>query len=183
MARRPGRVKAPTRIETERLILKKPEAEDAPAIFERYAGDERVGYFLAWPIHQSLDDTRLFLNFSAAQWAEWPAGPYLVFRDDELIGGTGLAFETSTRASTGYVFAVDAWGQGYPTECVLAMKALAGELGVKRLYAGVHPDHRPSARVLEKAGFRDDGIAETCCEFPNQASGVLQDVRLYAVDL
>lgn len=175
-------MKAATRIETERLVLKKPEAEDADAIFERYAGDDRVGRFLAWPIHRSPEDTRLFLHFSAAQWAEWPAGPYLVFRDDELVGSTGLAFETSTRASTGYVFAVDAWGKGYATECVLAMKALAARLGVKRLYAGVHPDHRPSAHVLEKAGFRDDGIAKDCCEFPNETPGVLQDVRLYAVD-
>ena len=175
-------MKAATRLETERLILRKPGADDAKAIFERYAGDDRVGRFLAWPIHRSLDDTRLFLNFAEAQWAEWPAGPYLVFRDDELVGSTGLAFETSTRASTGYVFAVDAWGKGYATECVLAMKALAAELGVKRLYAGVHPDHRPSAHVLEKAGFRDDGIAEACCEFPNETAGVLQDVRLYAID-
>ena len=175
-------MKAATRIDTERLSLRKPEADDAQAIFERYAGDDRVGRFLAWPIHRSLDDTRLFLNFSAAQWAEWPAGPYLVFVGEELIGSTGLTFETSTRASTGYVFAVDAWGRGYATECVLAMKVLAADLGVKRLYAGVHPDHRPSAHVLEKAGFRDDGIARACCEFPNQEPGVLQDVRLYAVD-
>ncbi len=176
-------MKAATRIATERLHLQKPEPADAAAIFERYAGDERVGRFLAWPIHRSLDDTRLFLNFSEAQWAEWPAGPYLVYRNDELVGGTGLAFETTTRASTGYVFAVDAWGKGYATECVLAMKTLAARLGVKRLYAGVHPDHVPSAHVLDKAGFRDDGIAESCCEFPNQQPGVLQDVRLYAVDL
>ena len=59
-------MKAATRIETARLVLQKPEAEDAEAIFERYAGDDRVGRFLAWPIHRSLDDTRLFLNFSAA---------------------------------------------------------------------------------------------------------------------
>ncbi len=176
-------MKAPTQINTERLSLKKPDATDAEAIFERYAGDPRVGRFLAWPIHASLDDTRLFLNFSEAQWTEWPAGPYLVFCDGTLIGSTGLAFETRARASTGYVLAVDAWGHGYATECVQAMKSLATDLGVKRLYAGVHPDHRPSAHVLEKAGFRDDGIAEACCEFPNQAPGLLQDVRLYAVDL
>ncbi len=176
-------MKANPQISTERLTLRKPESADAEAIYERYAGDERVGRFLAWPIHRSLEDTRLFLNFAEAQWTEWPAGPYLVFRDEELIGSTGLAFETSTRASTGYVLAVDSWGKGYATECVLAMKDLAAELGVKRLYAGVHPDHRPSAHVLEKAGFRDDGIAEACCEFPNETPGLLQDVRLYAIDL
>ena len=175
-------MKAPLRLHTERLELRKPEAADAAAIFDRYAGDDRVGRFLAWPIHRSLEDTELFLNFSEAQWAEWPAGPYLVFRDETLIGSTGLAFESAKRASTGYVLAVDAWGKGYATECVLAMKALAAKLGVTRLYSGVHPDHKPSVHVLEKAGFRDDGIAESCCEFPNQSPGVLQDVRLYAVD-
>ena len=176
-------MQAPGEIRTERLTLRKPEAHDAEAIFARYAGDDRVGNYLAWPIHRTVDDTRLFLNFADAQWAEWPAGPYLVFHKGDLIGSTGLAFETGTRASTGYVFAVDAWGNGYATECVLAMKSLAAELGVRRLYAGVHPDHEPSAHVLRKAGFRDDGIAEACCEFPNQAPGLLQDVRLFAVDL
>jgi RimJ/RimL family protein N-acetyltransferase len=176
-------VKAPAEIRTDRLFLRKPAVADAEAIFERYAGDPRVGRYLAWPIHTTLDDTHLFLNFSAAQWAEWPAGPYLVFHDEGLIGSTGLAFETATRASTGYVFAVDAWGRGYATECTLAMKELAGDLGVRRLYAGVHPEHEPSARVLLKAGFRDDGLATACCEFPNLAPGVLKDVRLFAVDL
>ena len=170
-------------LDTKRLVLRKPRPADAAMIFERYAGDARVGRYLAWPIHQTLDDTRLFLEFAEAEWAQWPAGPFLVFRDGELIGSTGLAFETATRASTGYVFAVEAWGIGYATECVFAMKDLAVRLGVRRLYAGVHPAHRPSARVLEKAGFRDDGIAAACCEFPNDAPGILQDVRLFAINL
>ena len=175
-------MKAPERLDTERLSLVRPTAADAEAIFERYAGDPRVGEFLAWPIHRTLDDTRQFLAFADAEWLMWPAGPFLVFRDGELIGSTGLAFESKSRASTGYVLAEDAWGCGYATEAVLAMKTLAATLGVTRLYAGVHPDHRASARVLEKAGFRNDGIAMACAEFPNQVPGKLQDVRLYAVD-
>ncbi len=175
-------MKAPDRVDTERLNLRRPAASDAEAIFNRYAGDERVGEFLAWPVHRTLDDTRQFLAFADAEWRMWPAGPFLIYRHDELIGSTGLAFESKSRASTGYVLAPDAWGCGYATEAVLGMKTLAAELGIKRLYAGVHPGHRASARVLEKAGFRDDGIAKACAEFPNQAPGVLQDVRLYAVD-
>jgi len=175
-------VKAPEHIDTKRLSLRRPSATDAEAIFERYAGDERVGEFLAWPIHRSLDDTRQFLAFADAEWLMWPAGPFLIYRQDLLIGSTGLAFESTSLASTGYVLAKDAWGSGYATEAVLGMKTLAAELGLKRLYAGVHPNHRPSARVLEKAGFRNDGVARACAEFPNQAPGELQDVRLYAVD-
>jgi len=33
-----------------------------------------------------------------------------------LLGSTGLEFETTTRAQTGYVLATDAWGRGYATK-------------------------------------------------------------------
>jgi RimJ/RimL family protein N-acetyltransferase len=35
--------------------------------------------------------------------------------DGSLLGGAGLAFETSERAMTGYVLARDVWGKGYAT--------------------------------------------------------------------
>ena len=152
-------MRAPNEIHTERLTLRKPEAHDAEAVFERYAGDARVGNYLAWPIHKTVDDTRLFLNFSDAQWAEWPAGPYLVFRDGELIGSTGLAFETGTRASTGYVFAVDAWGKGYATEAgAAAMDWCFEELGREKVSSVIRPGNERSIRVAEKLGVGVDQI-------------------------
>ena len=44
-----------------------------------------------------------------AEWQRWPAGPYLIENRESgrLLGGTGLAFETSFRAATGYVLARD----------------------------------------------------------------------------
>nr|MBA2355602.1 N-acetyltransferase [Acidobacteriota bacterium] len=47
-------MKAPEQIETARLVLRRPVAKDAPAIFERYASDPEVTRFLSWPRHQSL---------------------------------------------------------------------------------------------------------------------------------
>ena len=90
------------------------------------------------------------------QWSRWPAGPYLIESrsDHKLLGGTGLGFETPSRAVTGYVLARDAWGNGYATEALTAIVNIAEGLGVVRLYALCHPDHPASARVLEKCGFR-----------------------------
>ena len=47
--------------------------------------------------------TKAFLAFSDTGWNRWPAGPYLIERqgDGNLLGGTGLAFETPTVAATG----------------------------------------------------------------------------------
>jgi RimJ/RimL family protein N-acetyltransferase len=166
---------------TARLILRRPDAGDAEAIFERYAADPVVTRYLSWPMHRSLEDTRVFLKWSDAEWEKGPSGPLLVFsRDDgRLLGGTGLSFRSATEAVTGYVFARAAWGQGYATESTRAMVDLARELGIKRLEAICHVDHRPSAHVLEKSGFGLETIRRRDTEFPNLSPGGKCDVLVY----
>ncbi|MEI6244128.1 MAG: GNAT family N-acetyltransferase [Acidobacteriota bacterium] len=143
------------RLTAERLRFRRPVPEDAEAIFRAYAGDPEVTRYLAWPCHQSVEDTRGFIAWSDSEWAKWPAGPLLIEEkgDGRLLGGTGLAFESATSASTGYVLAREAWGRGFATEALGAMTSLAESLGVTRLFALCHPQHDASARVLEKAGF------------------------------
>lgn len=175
-------MKAPATISTERLLLRRPEDKDAAEIFERYASDPEVTRFLAWPKHNSVEDTRDFLEFSDQEWERWPAGPYLICSptDDKLLGSTGLAFEVPYRATTGYVLAKDSWGQGFATEAVIAMRQTAADLGVERLYAMCHPEHQPSRRVLEKGGFEFEGTLRRFSEFPNLHPGVVEDVVSYA---
>ena len=148
-------MKAPATIETKRLLLRRPQADDAAAIFERYARDPEVTRFVAFPTHHAVAETLAFLAFSEAEWERWPGGPYVILSraDGTLIGGSGLSFETPYRAATGYVLAKDAWGRGYATETLEAMVALAPKVGVQRLYALCHPEHRASWRVLEKCGL------------------------------
>ncbi len=178
-------MKAPERIETARLVLWRPAASDAQAIFDRYASDPDVTRYVGWPRHRSVDDTRGFIQFAEAEWQRAPAGVYLISSraTGALLGSTGLGFETPFRASTGYVLAKDAWGHGYATEALRAMVDLARELGVARLYAICHPDHRASIRVLEKGGFTREGIQRRHSEFPNLAPGVPADVACYAAIL
>ena len=68
----------PERIETDRLVLRRPAAGDAEMIFSRYAGDPEVTHFLGWPTHRSPADSREFVAFSDAEWSRWPAGPYVI---------------------------------------------------------------------------------------------------------
>lgn len=175
-------MKAPKIIHTARLLLRKPESEDANDIFERYASDPEVTRFLVWPLHASIDDTCAFLEFSDAEWDRWPAGPYLICSraDGGLLGSTGLAFEAPFRATTGYVLAKDAWGQGFATEALLAMRQTATDLGVERLYALCHSEHQPSRHVLEKGGFEFEGTLRRFAEFPNLNPGIAEDVVSYA---
>jgi RimJ/RimL family protein N-acetyltransferase len=102
--------------------------------------------------------------------------------DNTLLGSTGLALESSTQASTGYVFAKDAWGKGYASESLRAMIELAGTNGITRLCALCHTDHRPSAHVLEKAAFIREERLCNHTRFPNLGSDSPCDVFLYSID-
>jgi ribosomal-protein-alanine N-acetyltransferase len=176
---------APALVETQRLILRKPRREDAAAIFARYASDRDVTRLLGWARHESIEATHEFLEISDREWSRWPAGPYLVEsrEDGALLGSTGLGFETSQTAATGYVLAKDAWGKGYATEALRAVVGIAREVGVVRLYALCHPENTASSRVLEKCGFAHEGVVAQRCKFPNLGLDAPCDVLCYALKL
>jgi len=171
---------APETLATTRLRLARPRPEDATAIFSRYASVEDVTRYLGWARHRKKEDSRAFVTFSDAEWARWPAGPYLAWNGDTLVGGTGLAFETPWRAATGYVLARDAWGQGFASEMLAAMVDLARDLNVARLYALCHPAHQPSRRVLKRGGFTFEGVLRAHVMFPNLDMTAPGDCACYA---
>ena len=171
-------------IQTERLLLRRPDPGDAQPIFDRYASDPEVTRYLAWPRHVSIEDAQAFLGYSHAEWRQWGCGPYLAYArsDGRLLGSTGLAFESRDVASTGYVLARDAWGAGYATEMLRAMIAVARGIGLRRLYAVCHVDHLASARVMEKGGLAPEGVLPRHTVFPNIGPERV-DVRCYALRL
>jgi RimJ/RimL family protein N-acetyltransferase len=173
---------APDQVETERLLLRRPRAGDAAAILARYAGDPAVTRWVGWPRHTSIEQTQGFLGFAAAEWDRWPAGPYLIERrrDRLLIGSTGFGFESPWAAMTGYVLAADTWGQGYATEALRAIVALAPRLGLRRLFACCHSGHAASAHVLDKCGFTREGVLARHTIFPNSGDPEPASVLIYA---
>jgi len=174
-------MKAPERVETSRLVLRKPTQSDAESIFSRYSGDPVVTQYLGWLRHQTIEHTRMFLAFSDAEWSRWPGGPYLIESrtDHRLLGGTGFGFEDPHVAATGYVLAHDSWGRGYATEALATIVSLSPHLGIRRLFALCHPDHAASARVLEKCGFDLEERLNAFAEFPNWRPGHREDCLRY----
>jgi ribosomal-protein-alanine N-acetyltransferase len=151
------------------------------AIYTRYSADPEVAQFLGWPLHNSINDTRTFLDFSDKEWEKWGAGPYLIehLQDERLLGSTGFSFEAPTRAMTGYVLAKDSWGFGYATEALCAIVRLGEELGIHELRALCHPAHVASQRVLEKCGFVCQANRVEGAQFPNLGAGLWADALCY----
>jgi RimJ/RimL family protein N-acetyltransferase len=159
---------APESLTTDRLLLVRPRREDAGAIFNRYSSDPNVTRYLGWPRHQSVSDAEAFITFSDEEWTRGGCGPYLISlrANRELLGGTGLHRRDGGNAETGYVLAADSWGRGYATEALRAMILVAEQIGIGRVFATCHVDHRASARVLEKCGFALERLL-TDQTFPN----------------
>lgn len=160
------------RLESARLIFRRPVPTDVEAIFARYASDPDVTRFLGWPRHRTTEDTWGFLSFSDHEWAKRSAGPLLIESKatGQLLGSTGLACDAPTSAMVGYVLARDAWGQGYASEALGVITANALQGGITHLWSMAHPDHHVSARVLHKGGFHLNAtfVAES---FPNLGAG------------
>ena len=164
-------------IESARLRLRRPTILDANAIFTRYSSDPVVTKYLGWPRHTAIEDARAFVALSDEQWSTWAAGPLLIedLITGALLGSTGVSFDTSDAAVTGYVLARDAWGRGYATEALGAVVARQSRLSIQALYALCHPDNPPSVRVLEKCGFVLDAHLRRHVVFPNLGTSGPQD--------
>lgn len=168
---------------TDRLILHRPSERDAEEIFERYAGDQEVTKYVGFRTHTSIEDTREFLLYSDAHWQQWPAGPLLIRlrENNKLIGSTGLSFETSYRAMTGYILAVDSWNKGYATEALTEIIEISKLAQLRRIYAICHTQQKASWRVLEKCRFEREGVLRSYTIFPNLSQNELQDVYCYSL--
>jgi ribosomal-protein-alanine N-acetyltransferase len=81
-------------------------------------------------------------------------------------------------ATLGYFVGRDWGGKGYATEAVRQVLDFAfGSGHLHRVQAAVMPRNTPSIRVLQKNGFRDEGVAERYLRI----NGAWENHRIYAV--
>jgi ribosomal-protein-alanine N-acetyltransferase len=53
-------------LETERLILRRTTSDDAEAVFD-YASDPEVTRYVIWETHNSVEDSRAFLELAVSK--------------------------------------------------------------------------------------------------------------------
>ena len=134
--------------------------DDADALV-RHANNPRVA--------EHLRD-RFPSPYTPADAEEWlvlvtlaePFLDYAIVLDDRPIGGIGLALGSDIErvsAEVGYWIGESQWGQGIATEALRSFVPWALEtFALTRLFATTFSHHHASRRVLEKAGFRLEGI-------------------------
>ncbi|QGQ20177.1 GNAT family N-acetyltransferase [Cellulomonas sp. JZ18] len=105
-----------------------------------------------------------FVRALAAQARDGSALPFAVDYGGELVGQltvSSIQYGSLRSASIGYWVSQHVAGRGViPTAVALATDHCFGVLRLHRVEINIRPENRPSLRVVEKLGFRDEGLRE-----------------------
>lgn len=111
----------------------------------------------------TIEGVKANITEMAAARAAGTAYPFCIRSGGAIVGRITLSqvFRKAFRnCYLGYFVGEEHNGRGYATEGVrLAVRHAFGELGLHRVQANVMTSNARSARVLEKAGFRKEGVA------------------------
>jgi RimJ/RimL family protein N-acetyltransferase len=150
-------------LETERLLLRRPDAGDIGAI-AAIAGDWEVARRLARVPHPYGDeDARFFLDMIVPSEWVWAV---TLRKAGGLVGMVGLTPEAGHHtAELGYYLDRRHWGIGIATEAARSVVDYGVRvLGLRCLTAGYFLDNPSSGRVLSKLGFVEVGRGERPCK-------------------
>lgn len=182
------------RLETERLVLRLPRLDDAPAAAE-YLTDPEVMRFLGGETVPHEDVPRVVEKW-LDRWEQNGLGHFVLERreDGRFLGRVGLVvWDPRTWRHTtfaeggghaqpelGWTLVRAHWGHGYATEAARVVRDWARrERGVERLVSLIAPENVASQRVAQRLGARaaetvklfDSGDA-VVWEHPREASAI-----------
>ncbi|MEZ4672611.1 MAG: GNAT family N-acetyltransferase [Anaerolineae bacterium] len=148
-------------LETPRLILRRPEMEDAPAIYEHMQERDIAANTLLIPYPYPAGAAEEWISRTQQAYNDGEGYNFGVIlkAEDRLIGAIGLGLRTDhRRAEMGYWLGKPYWGQGYMSEATSRLVAFAFEvLGLNRIHASAFTRNPASVRVLEKCGMSYEG--------------------------
>jgi len=153
---------ADVRIDTARLALRPFRHADARDLFAMYS-DPQVFRHIPIGDWKQIDESHQRIARDINMMSE---GSYIRLaverREDARVIGEVLLFNfalESKRAEVGYALARDAWRNGYVAEALPPLIDYGfRELGLNRLEAVIDPRNAASARVLERMGFKPEGV-------------------------
>jgi len=149
-------------LETERLFLRPLTLDDTDFVFRHFSDPLVARYLLDEPPVASPEEARAIIRFylepEGKNRNRWGV---LRKADQRLIGTCGFHKwdKAHRRVEIGYDLSPDCWGQGYMTEALrAAIDNAFTRMNLYRIDALVHVENTGSNRILQKLGFRLEGV-------------------------
>ena len=169
-------------LETERVILRKFTFDDAEAMYNNWASDQKVTEFLRWQPEKDISEAKDVLqdwvdNYSDPGFYQWA----IVLKETgEPIGSIGVVDKNEYLdiAHIGYCIGRKWWHCGYTSESFGAIiRFLFEEVGVNRIESQHDPNNPNSGLVMEKCGLKYEGTLRQA-DFNNKG---IVDACMYSI--
>lgn len=168
-------------LETDRLVLRKIQNDDAQALFEGCFSVPEVTKYLRYDTHKNIEETYRVM----ARWEKEYERPdkyfwVITLKESGLpIGTVGAGVHDNDRcADFGYQIAKSMWNKGYMTEALDAIiKFLFEEVGVNRIEAFHSVANPASGAVMRRCGMQYEGM----CREKYYCSEGYQDSHMYGI--
>ena len=168
-------------IKTERLTLRRFRTDDAQAMFDTWANDERVTRYLEWAPHGSVEVTEYILNDWCNSYEKPDFYNWVIEFNGKIIGNISVVKtnEHSERGEIGYCIGYDFWGKGIMTEAAKAViDFLLKEVGFNRLTISHAVKNPGSGKVAQKCGLTFEGVKR---QYFKALNGEFLDIAFYSI--
>jgi ribosomal-protein-alanine N-acetyltransferase len=147
------------RVQTARLLLRRLQPTDGPAMF-RVHGDPKTYQYSSVAPHPDLAASEEMLRSCLHDWETYGFGYWAITlaQKETIVGFGGVEYRhwhDWDVLNLYYRFIPSAWGQGYATELAQTAVSMAQEhLPAFPVIARIRPANLASQRVAQKAGLR-----------------------------
>ena len=151
------------RLETDRLVLRRYEIDDAAAMYKNWASDSEVTKFLMWKSHSNQEESQSIMDSWVKQYTNdnyyhWAI--VLKENGNEPIGDIAVVHmnEEVSMMHIGYCIGRTWWHQGITSEALKAvMDFLFDVVDVNRIESRHDPRNPNSGGVMKKCGMKHEG--------------------------
>ncbi|MDR0267279.1 GNAT family N-acetyltransferase [Paenibacillus sp.] len=168
-------------LETERLILRKLTVNDVGDVFD-YCSDEEISKFTTWYSHQTLDDSKQYVDHVIGLYEENSIAPWGIEdkKTGKIIGTVGFVYwnPKQARAELAYALGRAYWNKGLMSEAARKIVQYGFEvMQLVRIEARCLLLNMGSSRVMEKCGMEFEGILRKHALI----KGKFEDLKLYSI--
>ncbi|PGS53481.1 GNAT family N-acetyltransferase [Bacillus sp. AFS041924] len=149
-------------LETERLSLRQITHKNVDEIFSIFSNEEVIKYYGMDPFTEKDQAVKMIDSFQT-RFENLQGMRFGIVEKEskKLIGTIGLnnLVLHSRRTEIGYDLLPEFWRKGYMSEAIKEITSYCFEkLGIFRIGANIFPDNTASSTLVEKVGFKKEGL-------------------------
>ena len=174
------------KLETKRLILRKPRLSDWKDIVEGLNDIEVSKNLKLVPHPYKKKNAVKFISYAKKEWGKKNKSSYIFFielkSEKKVIGDTGIYWisKEHLKCTTGSWINKEYWRKGYILEAkVPVLDFIFNKLNLRKIETGANRENTASKNMSKKLGFKLEGIRRK--SFINKATGKIHDDVIYGL--